>query len=466
MAIDYSLLRQIPKVDELLGCQTLEPLREQVPHSLLKEQIQLVLDTIRQEVFAETRDSIPDAEELFSLISESIKRASQRNLRRVVNATGVVLHTNLGRAKLCRQAVQAVEEVAEGYSTLEYNLHTGSRGSRYDHVEQLLCRLTGAQSAMIVNNNAAAVLLILSAVAKGKEVVISRGELVEIGGSFRVPEIMEQSGGILREVGTTNKTHLSDYENAVDPECTGALLKVHTSNYKILGFTQSVPLPQLAELGKQYHLPIIYDIGSGAMLDFTPYHLQEEPTVAQSIREGADVVSFSGDKLLGGPPAGIIVGKKKYLDLMKRHPLTRAFRVDKMTLAALEATLMLYLDEEQAKREIPTLRMLLAPEEELEKKAHLLCEKIRQAVPGLNSCVQQEIGQVGGGSMPTQELPSYVVAIQPAGCSLERLEKALREDEIPLIGRIAHDRFLLDVRTMEPEEFDLAAQSLRRCLTK
>ncbi len=466
MAIDYSLLRQIPKVDELLGCQTLEPLREQVPHSLLKEQIRLVLDTIRQEVFAETRDSIPDAEELFSLISESIKRASQRNLRRVVNATGVVLHTNLGRAKLCRQAVQAVEEVAEGYSTLEYNLHTGSRGSRYDHVEQLLCRLTGAQSAMIVNNNAAAVLLILSAVAKGKEVVISRGELVEIGGSFRVPEIMEQSGGILREVGTTNKTHLSDYENAVDPECTGALLKVHTSNYKILGFTQSVPLPQLAELGKQYHLPIIYDIGSGAMLDFTPYHLQEEPTVAQSIREGADVVSFSGDKLLGGPQAGIIVGKKKYLDLMKRHPLTRAFRVDKMTLAALEATLMLYLDEEQAKREIPTLRMLLAPEEELEKKAHLLCEKIRQAVPGLNSCVQQEIGQVGGGSMPTQELPSYVVAIQPAGCSLERLEKALREDEIPLIGRIAHDRFLLDVRTMEPEEFDLAAQSLRRCLTK
>ncbi|MDD3192900.1 MAG: L-seryl-tRNA(Sec) selenium transferase [Oscillospiraceae bacterium] len=464
MSINQSLLRQIPKVDELLESDGLRTLRETVPHSVLMEQVRAVLDELRGQILREERQQLPSLEEIVEIAAGLIRRSSQKSLRRVINATGVVLHTNLGRARLCAQAAQAVGEIADGYSNLEYNLAVGKRGSRYDHVEEILCKLTGAESAMVVNNNAAAVLLILSAMTRGKEVVISRGELVEIGGSFRVPDIMEQSGGILKEVGTTNKTHLRDYVAAIDPDRTGALLKVHTSNYRILGFTESVGLPQLVELGRQYGLPVIYDVGSGALLDFSACGLSDEPTVVQSIKEGADVVSFSGDKLLGGPQAGIIVGKKEYLDLMKRHPLTRAFRVDKMTLAALEETLRLYLDEERAKREIPTLRMLLAPEEELLERAEYLCGLLQQTIPGICASIEHENGQVGGGSMPGQLLPGYAVAVSPTDCSAAQLEKRLREWDTPLVGRIAHDRFLLDVRTMEPAELEPAAAALRACL--
>lgn len=308
-------------------------------------------------------------------------------------------------------------------------------------------------------------MLILSSLMQGKEVVISRGELVEIGGSFRVPEIMEQSGNILKEVGTTNKTHFQDYENAIDPEKTGALLKVHTSNYRIIGFTDGVPLSELVGLGHKNNIPVIYDIGSGAMIDFASYRLPDEPNVIRCLKTGVDVVSFSGDKLLGGPQAGIIIGKKAFLDKMKRHPLARAFRVDKMTLAALEATLRVYMDEEKAVKEIPTLKMLLADGIELHEKAETLCSLLKKGLPNIEAAVIRTSGQVGGGSMPGQLLESYAVEINcPAECPPDRLSEKLRACEPPVIGRIAHDRFILDVRTMEKSDMTEAADAVCSCL--
>ena len=464
MSNNHTLLRQIPKVDELLCRERFQRLLQCFPRPALMECIRAVLQTLRTEILQGVRAEIPDTVCLSEMTEEELRRRARPSLRRVINATGVVLHTNLGRAKLCRQAARAVEEVADGYSTLEYNVDAGCRGSRYDHVEPLLCKLTGAESAMVVNNNAAAVLLTLSAMVRGKEAVVSRGELVEIGGSFRVPDIMEQSGGVLREVGTTNKTHLRDYASAIEEGRTGALLKVHTSNYKILGFTQSVPLPELVKLGEEHGVPVIYDVGSGAMLSFASFGLPEEPRIAQCVKEGADVVCFSGDKLLGGPQAGIIVGKKRYLDLMKRHPLTRAFRVDKMTLAALEATLRLYQDEELAKREIPTLNMLFLPEDELKERAERLCAAISQKAPALSPVVEAQSGQVGGGSMPGQFLPGYTVALSPETGTAMQLETRLRGCEIPLIGRIAHEKLLLDVRTIDPEEYPVVVENLVQCM--
>ena len=465
MSTNKNLFRMIPKMDVLLGSACIAGLEGEVPHTLILEELRGLLDGLRREILAGERDAVPTAEELAREGARRIRKAQQKSLRRVINGTGVVLHTNLGRARMCPQAVQAVEEVASGYSNLEYNLEEGCRGSRYDHVEELLCRLTGAEAAMVVNNNAASVLLILGAMTQGREVVISRGELVEIGGSFRVPEIMEQSGSILREVGATNKTHLRDYENAIDPERTAALLKVHTSNYRIIGFTESVSVPELAELGRQHDIPVIYDMGSGAMLDFGPYRLMEEPTVGQCVRDGADVVCFSGDKLLGGPQAGIIVGKRCWIEKMKKHPLTRAFRVGKMALAALEATLDLYLDPEKAVREIPTIQMLLTPGEELLAKAKELKACLEQAIPGLPVAVEADEGQVGGGSMPGQLLPGWAVSLDCRKFSTpEQLEQDLRRGEPAVVGRIAHEHFLLDVRTIDRTEFAMTAETIRACL--
>ena len=465
MSTNKNLFRQIPKMDVLLAAPCIAALEGEVPHVLILEQLRSLLDRLRRELLAGERESVPAPEELAEEGARRIRRAQQKSLRRVINGTGVVLHTNLGRARLCPQAVRAVEEVASGYSNLEYNLEEGCRGSRYDHVEELLCTLTGAEAAMVVNNNAASVLLILGAMTQGKEVIISRGELVEIGGSFRVPEIMEQSGSILREVGATNKTHLRDYETAIDPERTAALLKVHTSNYRIIGFTESVSVPELAELGKKHGLPVIYDMGSGAMLDFGARRLMDEPTVGQCVRDGADVVCFSGDKLLGGPQAGIIVGKRCWIEKMKKHPLTRAFRMGKMSLAALEATLNLYRDPEQALREIPTLQMLLTPREELLERAKELKACLEQVVPGLPVSVEETEGQVGGGSMPGHLLPGWGVALDcKKFCTPEALEQRLRRGDPAVVGRIAHERYLLDARTMDRDEAAMAAEAVRACL--
>ena len=451
-----ALLKQIPKVDELLQQPAVAALRQELAPAVVTDLVRARIDSLRNDILAGECQEMPGVEVLCEQICRAAKVAAKPSLHPVINATGVVLHTNLGRACLSKRAADAAYAAARGYSTLEYDVEKGKRGSRHSHVEDLLCRVTGAEAAMAVNNNAAAVLLILSALGKDGEVVVSRGELVEIGGSFRIPEIMEQCGCRLREVGATNKTHLRDYEKAIHTE-TYALLKVHTSNFKIMGFTESVSLEDLVWLGEKYDLPVIEDLGSGSLVDLERYGLHDEPTVMDSVRAGVDIISFSGDKLLGGPQAGIIVGRKGYIELLKKHPLARAVRLDKMTLAALEATLNSYLDLSRAEEEIPTLAMLSAKPEALKAKAEDLLARIL-AKGEVQAEVVPEQDQVGGGSVPTQLLDTYAVAITPASCSLDGLEQRLRlGGETPIIGRIAKDRYLLDVRTLWEEDFDYIA---------
>ena len=454
--MNNQLLRRIPKVDEMLRSPVLLEICRGIAAQTVTEAVRRALDELRQNVLEGSVTEIPDTEMLCARIGALAREASLPSLRGVINGTGVVLHTNLGRACLSRRAAEAVLAAAQNYSTLEYDVPTGKRGKRYSHVEGLLCRLTGAESALVVNNNAAAVLLILSGMAAGGEVITSRGELVEIGGSFRIPEIMESSGCRLREVGTTNKTHLSDYENAVGEE-TRALLKVHTSNYKIMGFTQSVPLEELVALGHGRGLPVIEDLGSGCLVNLEQFGIHDEPTVQDSVRAGVDVISFSGDKLLGGPQAGIIIGSRQYVERLKEHPLNRAMRVDKMTLAALEATLRSYA-EGTAQQEIPTLAMLGAEPETLHAKAVMLCGLLTGN--GVCAEVVSEEDQVGGGSVPTQLLSTYAVAVLPAKGGVDQMEEALRLRERPIIGRIAHDRYLLDARTLREEDFACIVQAL------
>ena len=450
-----TLLRNIPKVDELLQASDLAEVRVSLSPARFTAVVRAVLQQVRQEILENMRQELPNLAGWAARIKDEARRQNLDHLRPVINATGVILHTNLGRACLSSEIAQKVAEVATSYSTLEYDLEKGARGLRYDHIEPLLQDLTGCEAALVVNNNAAAVLLILSALGQGRNVLVSRGELVEIGGSFRVPEIMEQCGCHLKEVGTTNKTHLRDYERAID-ENTCALMKVHTSNFKILGFTESVALEDLVKLGHQKGLPVIEDLGSGCMLPLEKYGILDEPCVLDRVRAGVDLLSFSGDKMLGGPQAGIILGKKAYIDQLKHHPLTRAMRVDKMTLAALEATLRLYLDPEQAKREIPVLQMLSAEPQELKEKAERLCAPLQQA--GISAQVEETQNQMGGGSLPTQMLPGYAVAITPVGKSVDQLEEELRRSERPIIGRIYKERYLLDVRTLFENDFSYIVQ--------
>ena len=454
--MNNQLLREIPKVDDLLRSPALVSLCQNAPRSAVADAVRSVLAELRSSVLTGEAAALPDEAALAARVAECVKCACRPSLRRTINGTGVILHTNLGRACLAEAAAAAVAEVARGYSTLEYDVLTGGRGERYSHVEALLTALTGAEAAFVVNNNAAAVLLILSGLAAGGEVVASRGELVEIGGSFRVPEIMESCGARLREVGTTNKTHLSDYERAIGPD-TRALMKVHTSNFRIVGFTESVPRAEMAALGHAHNLAVIEDLGSGSLLDLAQFGIQGEPTVQDSVRAGVDVISFSGDKLLGGPQAGIIIGKKQYIDRLQRHPLTRAMRVDKLTLAALEATLRLYASG-TAFEQVPTLAMLAAKPETLfaraEALARVLCAAGAEAEP-----VPVE-DQVGGGSVPMQMLPSFAVSVSPAaGRSVEALEAALRLGEPPIIGRIDHGRYLLHVRTLRGDDFAAIANA-------
>ncbi len=465
MTSKSDMLRSIPKVDDLLNDPALSQICGESSHFVVTDSIRKVLNELREGILSDEISRVWNDEEILERIKSDIKKASLRNLRKVINGTGIILHTNLGRAKLGQKAIEAVVEAAGNYSTLEYDVESGSRGSRYDHVNELIEKLTGAESCLVVNNNAAAVLLILSTMTKGKEVVISRGELVEIGGSFRVPDIMEQSGSVLVEVGTTNKTHISDYERAIRPEITGALLKVHTSNFRIMGFTQEVSLEEMVELGHLHGVPVIHDLGSGSMVDLEQYGIKDEPSVAQSMSAGVDVVSFSGDKLFGGPQAGIIIGRKVYIDAMKKNPLTRAFRIDKMTLAALEATLRLYLDPMEAETQIPTISMLAKTSDDLREKAEQLCKKIREKVDPSYCHLQvvEEVGQVGGGSVPTQLLDTWAVAISSENTPATFIELKMRENDIPIIGRISKDRYLLDVRTIEEKDFEIVAACLSGC---
>lgn len=450
-------LRRLPKVDELLKEEAVLELEKISSRTVLVESIRRALDNYRTMLIKEEVQDF-SKDELIELINDYVKKSNSPHLKRVINATGTIIHTNLGRSLLSKKAADSVMKVALSYNNLEYNLEAGERGSRYSHVEDIIKKVTGAEAAMVVNNNAAAVLLTLNTLCKGKEAIVSRGQLVEIGGSFRIPDVMSFSGASLVEVGTTNRTHLYDYENNIR-ENTGVLLKVHTSNFKILGFTEEVPLEELVELGAKHSIPVVEDIGSGVLIDYSKYGFLYEPTVQRSIKKGVDIVTFSGDKMLGGPQAGIIVGKKEYIDRMKKNQLTRALRIDKMTLAALEATFNHYLEEQEAIREIPTLNMILMPLEEVKKKAQRLKRKLSQK--GVNISLSTDFSMVGGGSMPTEKIPTYVLKVKHSSYSPEYMEKALRGYEEPIITRISEGELILDLRTIFEEDYALVERAFK-----
>jgi L-seryl-tRNA(Ser) seleniumtransferase len=469
--INEKALRLLPSVDEVLRDGRMLEMLEIHPRSIVLEAVRLVVEAERQEILAGSvikRQEIMKEDCLESVVKKTaatVQRLVRPNLRRVINATGVVLHTNLGRALLSERARDAVNIVASNYSNLELDLETGRRGSRYAALEHLLTSLTGAEDALVVNNNAAAVLLALSTVARGREVIVSRGQLVEIGGSFRIPEVMSQSGARLVEVGATNKTHPDDYRKAVNDE-TAMLLHVHTSNYRIIGFTRETTVSELVEIGREHKLPVMSDLGSGFLIDLCRYGLPQEPTVQEVLRAGPDVVTFSGDKLLGGPQAGIIVGRRNYIEKMKKNPLTRAIRIDKMTVAALEATLREYLDEEKAINEIPTLRMLTVSHEVLEKKAYTLAGLLESVVDKsiAEFKVEKGISAVGGGAMPAAELPTAVITACPVNMSAGELQAALRHGEPAVMGRVQDDRFIMDLRTINDTEFQLLTGAVLKAL--
>ena len=444
------LYRNIPKVDVLLEMDIIQLLIEQYGRETVMEAIREEMEALRAFIGAceEEEKIVRQIQDLPQQIVRHVERLHTPNMRMVINGTGTILHTNLGRAPISQEHVSKLTDIVTGYSNLEYNLEAGKRGERYSHFEKLLCKLTGAEAAMAVNNNAAAVMLILSSMAKGGEVIVSRGELVEIGGKFRIPDVMEQSGASLVEVGTTNKTHYSDYEEAIT-ENTKALLKVHTSNYRIVGFTDTVTIDDLVPLAKEHDLPIIEDLGSGVLIDLSKYGLTYEPTVQDSIRKGADVVCFSGDKLLGGPQAGIIIGKKKYIDQMKKNQLTRALRIDKFTATVLELVLQEYLSEEKAIQNIPVLRMITETEEEVAHRAQNLKRMLRRAGLAAEFGLEKCESQIGGGSLPLERIPSMAVTIKPEKMSVPQLEEKMRHLEVPIIPRTANDTIYLDVRTIE-----------------
>ncbi len=457
-----TLLRDIPKVDILLERAAGRPEFRDLPRVHLVEAIRRTLEDLRRHLLGGRLTAVPDEDFLLRRIAERAGEELAFSLRPVINATGVVLHTNLGRAVLSAEVAGHVAAVASSYSTLEYEVEAGVRGSRHAHLEKLLTRLTGAEAALAVNNNAAAVLLMMTALFSGRELIVSRGELVEIGGAFRVPDIMEQGGVRLRAVGATNRTRLADYARAVEPDRTGGILKVHTSNFRIIGYTEQTPLTELSELAHAKGLPLVYDQGGGVLVDLRPLGIPDEPTVREAVKDGADLVSFSGDKLLGGAQAGLIVGRREYIARMKAHPLARALRVDKLTLAALEATLKLYLDPEEAKRAIPTLAMLFAAPEDLERKARTLGRMIAGAAPQLTVEVMATDSQTGGGAAPEKPLPSWAVALKSDGLSEAVMEERLRRGDPPVIVRASQDRLILDVRTIRTDRFEVVAEALRK----
>jgi len=458
-------LRGLPAVEQLLEEPAARDMAGRYPRDqvveAVREAVALAREAILSGVDPQMWAEVVGSDRLVAAAETLLERWSRPHLRRVINATGVVVHTNLGRSQLAEPAVERVLEVARSYNTLEYDLYAGTRGSRHDHVDALLCRLTGAEAAMVVNNNAAAVLLIISALAAGKEVLVSRGQLVEIGGSFRIPDIMRLSGARLVEVGTTNKTHPSDYETAITSE-TALLLRVHTSNFKILGFTEEVAIEELVSLGAAWGLPVADDLGSGALLPLDIF--RDEPSVAASLRAGVDVVCFSGDKLLGGPQAGILLGRPEVIATLRRHPLARAVRVDKMTLAALEGTLQLYRDPEAARRAIPTLRYLERTSAETEALAGVVLERLRrrcdEAGVAAGLAVEPTRAKAGGGSLPLLEIPSHAVTVRPGAGGVVALEAAVRDASPPVVARVAQDALYLDVLALADSEVPELVESV------
>jgi L-seryl-tRNA(Ser) seleniumtransferase len=456
--------RNLPSVNAVLDLPAIQALQPRHAHDLVVAAIRQELDDVRQRLSqGDQLDGLGDAEAISARVIARLDREMRPKLRRVINATGIVLHTNLGRAPAAEDAARAAYEAARGYLNLELDLDTGKRSSRQNAIREWVCRLTGAESATAVNNNAAATVIALRALAQGKEVIISRGQLIEIGGSFRIPEIMGVSGAILREVGTTNITRLSDFEKAIGPN-TAALMQIHTSNYRISGFTESVPIADLVAVGKKHNLRVIDDIGSGAMIDFNRFGFQGEPVARDSIAAGVDLVLFSGDKLLGGPQAGILAGKREWIQKIEKDPLMRAFRLDKMTLAALEATLRIYLNEEAALRHVPVLRLLATPLDELQRRAEELAASLRQSLG--NSGVQSapDIAFVGGGSLPDQQLKTWVVEVPVAGASETTVAQELRMGDPAVMGRVREGKIVLDVRTVFPEQLGELAKAMQLAL--
>lgn len=488
------LLRRLPKIDELMKEESLVVLAGESSSLLVTDAVRDVIAELRQQILG-LGDDEADGFDAASLQPAAIAAMAaarfaeneQMKLYPLINATGTILHTNLGRAPLCKDALDNVTRVSQGYSTLEYNVAKGKRGSRHDLVGDLIVELTGAEDAMVVNNNASATMIVLATLGKGKEIVVSRGELVEIGGAFRIPDIMRQSGAFLQEVGTSNKTKPSDYEKAIvtedmlremamrsrddalldDPRGirrfeTGALMKVHRSNYDIVGFTEEASLEQLVEIGHSHGLPVIFDMGNGLMLDMSEFGLNE-PNVPASLATGIDVILFSGDKLLGGPQAGIIAGKREYIEAMKKHPLARALRVDKMTFAALEATLVKYRDRKLALRDIPVLNMISAGSDEMKAKAEHLAARIHETAgrDDIGLEIVPVLDQIGGGSAPMVRLPGWAVAVSDGSRSPDGIERSLRKADVPVIARINEDRLLLCVRTIADNELQIVADAFR-----
>lgn len=454
--------QMIPKVDEILADDRILDILKTCPRKIVIEAINEEIDKIRS-LIQENGDENRIITELNELILNIINNCIAKNkfsLRRVVNATGVIIHTNLGRSLLNPDIIDNIMQISTNYSNLEFDIEKGKRGSRYSHLEKIISQITGGEAALVVNNNAAAVLLVLSTVAKDKKVIVSRGELIEIGGSFRIPEVMEQSGAILKEVGTTNKTHFEDYLNAIDDE-TSCIMKVHTSNYKILGFTSDVPVSELKKL-KSDKILLIEDLGSGVLIDLSKFGISYEPTVSDSIKNGADIVTFSGDKLLGGPQAGIIVGKKELIDKMKKNPLTRALRVDKFTISALELTFRYYLDEATALSNVPTLSMIVKSVCEIEKQVLRVMDILKQKINSEEIIfdIVDDFSEVGGGSLPLEKINTKCLAIKLLRGNIVDFERNLRNYETPVISRIFKDRVLFDFRTIREDEEKIVIEAI------
>lgn len=463
------IFRQLPSVDYLLESSVTKGFLLTAPRVLVLRAIHYVLDELRQRIDrAQTEDELPDLA-LRTVVDQIEKRIivlSQPSLRQVINATGVIVHTNLGRSPIPKRVITAFNSLAGCYSNLEYDLNTGKRGTRYVHVQDILRELTGAEDALVVNNNAAAVLIALDTIAKGKEVVISRGQLVEIGGSFRMPDVMKKSGAKMFEVGTTNKTTIRDYEAAIVSD-SALFLKVHMSNFQIVGFTQEVSLEELVGLGRKYSIPVMEDLGSGCLIDLSRYGLKKEPTVQDSVEKGADIITFSGDKMLGGPQCGIILGKKDIISKIKANQLNRALRVDKLTLIALQETLSIYRDEEKAIRQIPTLRMICQSYPSVCRKA----EKLRGLIGKRDTSnfvisLSDGFSQVGGGALPLEEIKSRLLCLSPRRLSASHIVEFLRSYDPPIVARLEKDNVLLDLRTIQEKEVKIVAAAIQKVSTK
>jgi L-seryl-tRNA(Ser) seleniumtransferase len=463
------MLRMLPGVDHVLELVKTVRFFENIPKTVVVNSIRETLETLRNSILTAKRNIHEESlskDRVIELVKAVAKKAMTLNLKNLVNATGVVVHTNLGRSLLPGEVIENIAVIAGGYSNLEYDLDAGKRGSRYSNIADILCEISGAEAAMVVNNNAGAVLLCLDTIARNREVIVSRGELVEIGGSFRIPDVMAKSGGTLKEVGTTNRTHMKDYENAIN-EHTALLLKVHRSNYSVIGFTAEVSLKELVKLGKRHDVMVMEDLGSGTFIDFSKYGLVKEPTVQESVATGADMVTFSGDKLLGGPQAGIIVGKKNFLEQIKKNPLARALRIDKLTLAALEATVCLYRDEAKAVSRIPTLRMLTMDINEIEQRASKLMINLKKIdASRLRIDLIDLSSKAGGGALPLLELPSKCLRIQIEGHSANTLEINMRKNSTPIIGRIEDDAFIIDPRTLRDDDLPIIESAFEHVLKR